>query len=216
LKETVQEQVDNLQVWQDFATAYNLSLRQLDQFKCYAELLQAWNAAMNLTTVETTASIITHHFQDSLALAQAVTLKEGAMLADVGSGAGFPGIPLKICYPHLNVLLIEVLAKRGEFLRAVIDELGLENIEISDLDWRTFLRKTTYTIDYVCARASLRPDELVRMFKPSCRYRTAQLFYWASASWALGSVETPFFVKEVPYQIEHKHRRIIVFAYMLG
>jgi uncharacterized protein (DUF427 family) len=110
------------------------------------------------------------------------------------------------------MILIEVLAKRVEFLRAVIDELGLEGITISTLDWRTFLRTTSFPITYFCARASLRPDELIRIFKPNCPYRGATLLYWASDKWVMGQPEAPFFLKEASYMMGAKRRRLVFFA----
>ncbi len=198
--------------WQSFITAQQLTDAQAEQFKRYLELLLAWNEDINLTSIESVATIISHHFQDSLAVAQQVQFNEQDMICDVGSGGGFPGIPLKIRYPYLKVLLIEVQHKKIAFLTTVIKELGLTDIEVCSYDWRTFLRKTSYSITYFMARASLRPDELVRLYRPSSPYRLATLIYWASRQWQMSSVEAPFYAREASYIIEHKRRRLIFFS----
>ncbi len=198
--------------WQQCAERYALTDTQVAQLKKYCDLLIAWNKVMDLTAVTSVPAIITHHFEDSLAMTKFVKLSDNDCIADVGSGAGFPGIPLKIYYPNVRMVLIEVLAKRVDFLQTVINELGLTNIEISTLDWRTFLRTTHYPITYVCARASLRPDELVRMFKSSSPYKNATLIYWASDKWVVGSPEAPFLQRQEEYTIDDKRRKLVFFG----
>lgn len=201
-----------LAAWQSFIEKENLTEQQTQQFKRYLELLLAWNEDINLTSIESVATVISHHFQDSLAVTQAVSFTQDDMICDVGSGGGFPGIPLKIKYPHLKVILIEVQHKKRVFLQTVIQELGLTDIELNAYDWRTFLRKTTYPITYFLARASLRPDELIRLFSPSTAYHNAILIYWASKSWQLGPKEQPYFIKETSYSVDSKKRRLIFFG----
>lgn len=199
--------------WQKFVTEYQLSDVQSEQFKNYLSMLQQYNELINLTAITDTQEIIAGHFQDSLAISKYIDFNKLSMIADVGTGGGFPGIPLKIVFPQVKVILIEVTKKKIEFLNLVIDRLGLKNIEVHESDWRTFLRKTDYPIDLFVSRASLHPDELVRMFKENCVYKTRQLVYWASKEWNLMPAERPYFVKEVSYQIQHKTRRFIFFAY---
>jgi 16S rRNA (guanine527-N7)-methyltransferase len=145
-----------------------------------------------------------------LALKHAIDLSMIASVADVGSGGGFPGIPLAIKYPHVLVLLIEVNQKKVRFLQEVIRVLGLANVSISDYDWRTFLRQTTYDIQLFCARASLQPEELIHLFKPSCQYQHAQLVYWASAQWKPDKRLNPYIVGDISYTVDKKQRRLIV------
>ena len=120
-----------------------------------------------------------YHFIDSLIVANYIDLTTIKSIADVGTGGGFPGIPLKILYPHLSMTLIEVTEKKIRFLENVVAQLGLSSVEIVNLDWRTFLRKTSSPIDLFVSRASLHSDELLKMFKPSCVYKQATLVYWA-------------------------------------
>jgi len=169
-------------MWQQFANTYALTEQQLQQFQRYYEMLCASNDLFNLTAMTELKSVIAYHFADSLELGKVVDLTKITMIADVGTGAGFPGMALKIKYPHLSVVLIEVNTKKVHFLESVAQALNLDIITYS-LDWRTFLRKTTYPVQLVCARASLQPEELIRMFQPSCVYRNAELVYWAAHDW---------------------------------
>ena len=129
----------------------------------------------------------------------------------MGTGAGFPGIPLKIVYPHLHVILIEVVQKKVKFLNAVIQDLRLTNIEVVSFDWLTFLHKSTYPIDLFCARASLAPALLVTMFAPWSLYKKSKLVYWASTSWEKSAEIVPFFEKEVSYTVGQKSRKLVFF-----
>ncbi len=95
----------------------------------YYEILTEWNKVMNLTTITDFDEVLEKHFLDSVSIANYVEFSETIRLIDVGTGAGFPGIPLKILYPHINVLLVDSLNKRVNFLNDVIVQLQLKNIE---------------------------------------------------------------------------------------
>lgn len=101
---------------------------QLEQFTKYYEMLVETNKVMNLTAITEPEEVAVKHMIDSL-LAFDKKYFPGKLLADVGTGAGFPGVPLKIYCPELKVVLIDSLAKRLKFLNSVIEELGLKNIE---------------------------------------------------------------------------------------
>jgi 16S rRNA (guanine527-N7)-methyltransferase len=182
-----------------------------EQFKHYLVSLLEWNEQFNLTAITDVKLVLQYHFQDSLYLRDYLDISQLKGIADVGAGAGFPGIPLKLVYPHLRLVLIEVNNKKVKFLDYLIETLSLKNTEVYRLDWRTFLRKTEEEIDLFCSRASLSPLELIRMFKQGCIYNNAQLVYWASATWQPDKKEEPFVFKEIPYKIGNKKRKFIFF-----
>lgn len=119
---------------------FNLELtkEQLNQFQMYYEMLIEWNEKMNLTSITDFDEVLKKHFADSLALVQAEKTdliknacrdKKEISLIDIGTGAGFPSIPLKIAFPNLNITMLDSLNKRIKFLNEVIEQLGLSNVE---------------------------------------------------------------------------------------
>ncbi|MGI6019350.1 MAG: 16S rRNA (guanine(527)-N(7))-methyltransferase RsmG [Marvinbryantia sp.] len=106
-----------------------LDKTQKEQFQRYYELLIEWNSFMNLTAITEYIEVLKKHFFDSLSIVKKIDLTEINNMIDIGTGAGFPGIPLKIAFPHLRVVLLDSLGKRVKFLNHVIEELKLEEIE---------------------------------------------------------------------------------------
>lgn len=199
-------------IWQKFFQSAHLSPRQREQFKQYYDALVRANETHNLTAITDLEKVISDHFEDSLALTRFVDCSRLTMIGDVGTGAGFPAIPIKILFPHLKMVLIEVNNKKRDFLHSVITLLDLQEVEVVDLDWRTFLRKTAYPIDLFCARASLQPEELVRIFKPSSPYQNAQMVYWASEMWKPSQEVSAYVQRDEPYSVGAKNRRLVFFA----
>lgn len=106
-----------------------LSEKQLEQFRIYYDMLVEKNKVMNLTGITEWDEVLEKHFLDSVSLIRAVDLNQKLRVMDMGTGAGFPGIPLKIVFPNLNVTLADSLNKRVLFLQEVIEALELDGIE---------------------------------------------------------------------------------------
>ena len=103
--------------------------KMLNDFNIYREILVDWNQKMNLTGIEDEKEVYIKHFLDSVSAVTNGYIKDGVSIIDVGTGAGFPGLPLRICLRNIELTLLDSLNKRLKFLNNVIDELGLESIE---------------------------------------------------------------------------------------
>lgn len=127
--------------------------KQLEQFKNYYDLLVEWNNKFNLTSITTEEEVAIKHFIDSVLPSKYFPL--GHKIIDVGSGAGFPGIPLKILYPQIELVLLDSLQKRVNFLNHVISVLGLENVNVIHGRAEDFGNNKLYREDfsYSCSRA---------------------------------------------------------------
>ncbi len=201
---------DSERLWKEFFLRQTLSSVQQEQFKSYYARLVATNKLHNITAITDLASVITDHFDDSLALRTFIDCSSLQGLGDIGTGAGFPGLPLKLIYTDLPLVLIEVNAKKRAFLQSLVDEFDLKDVTITELDWRTFLRKTDYNVDLFCARASLKPEELIRVFKPTSPYNKARLVYWASHSWQPSLRVRPYVRKTHSYMVGDKKRILVL------
>lgn len=105
-----------------------LSELQKNQFNRYYDLLIEWNDKINLTAITDKKDVIKKHFEDSLSITSVIDMNDIDSVIDVGTGAGFPGIPLKIVFPSLKLTLLDSLNKRINFLNTVVDELGLSDV----------------------------------------------------------------------------------------
>ena len=128
---------------------------QIEKFKKYSEMLKEWNEKMNLTTIVDDDGISVKHFLDSILPLSVIDMSAVKSVIDVGPGAGFPGIPLKICIPDIRITLLDSLNKRINFLNAVKDELKLEKVECIHGRAEELGKKTEYRecYDAVVSRA---------------------------------------------------------------
>ena len=148
----------------------NLSDTQVDQFYDYYEILIQWNKVMNLTGITELSDVVYKHFTDSLSLVKVVEGlgEEERSLIDVGTGAGFPGIPLKIVFPKLSVVLLDSLNKRIKFLQEVIEQLNLKEIRAVHGRAEDFGQQKDYRekFDYCVSRAVANTSTLVEYCIP--------------------------------------------------
>ena len=145
-----------------------LNERQLEQFDIYYRELVEWNEKMNLTGITERDAVYEKHFYDSLSLSFFVNLNDIKSIADIGSGAGFPSIPLKIVFPHLKVVIVDSLNKRITFLKHLCEQLGLEDVECVHGRAEDIARDVKYRdkFDLVTARAVARLNVLSEFCLP--------------------------------------------------
>jgi len=125
--------------------------QQVTQIQQYIKTLLAWNDKVNLTAIRDPSEILYRHFCDSMYAAQAVPIRNGR-LADIGSGGGFPGLPLKILVPELEVFLVESNVKKATFLAEVIRDMRLEGARVLVSRYEELSEELT-PLDFVCSRA---------------------------------------------------------------
>ncbi|MGQ9829922.1 MAG: 16S rRNA (guanine(527)-N(7))-methyltransferase RsmG [Roseiflexus sp.] len=147
-----------------------LNQQQIEQFARYSAELRAWNTRVNLTAITDEEGIVVRHFLDSLRCA----LSWGdapSSLIDIGSGAGFPGLPLKILRPEMRVALVESIGKKATFLRHVVDVLNLRDVTVLNARAETVGRDPHHREQYdvVTARAVAELATLVEYCLPLCR-----------------------------------------------
>ena len=154
------------------ALAMGLELDQLacDRFAKYYDMLVEGNKVMNLTAVLEPEEAVDRHFLDCIAPVAQGIIPEGVKIVDVGTGAGFPGLPLLIARPDIKITLVDALNKRLNFIRSVLDELGLE-AEIVHMRAEDFSRKPEYREQYdlAVARAVASVSPLMEYLLPCVR-----------------------------------------------
>jgi 16S rRNA (guanine527-N7)-methyltransferase len=125
-----------------------LTDEQVEQFLLYYEMLIQWNEVMNLTAITEFDEVLIKHFIDSTAIHQIVDMNKVQKMIDVGTGAGFPGIPLKIIYPDMEITLLDSLNKRIQFLQTVCEKLNLSKVECIHGRAEDFGRNPAYRENY--------------------------------------------------------------------
>lgn len=131
----------------------NLTNEQINNLNRYYELLVEYNKVMNLTGITKKEEVYLKHFYDSLTIVKEINLNEEKSLCDIGTGAGFPGLVLKIVFPNLKVTLLDSLNKRIEFLKTVINELNLKDIEAIHTRVEEYALQNRNKFDVTTARA---------------------------------------------------------------
>ncbi|MCO4852366.1 16S rRNA (guanine(527)-N(7))-methyltransferase RsmG [Bacillus vallismortis] len=146
----------------------SLSPRQLEQFELYYDMLVEWNEKINLTSITEKKEVYLKHFYDSITAAFYVDFNQVNTICDVGAGAGFPSLPIKICFPHLHVTIVDSLNKRITFLEKLSEALGLENTTFCHDRAETFGQRKDIreSYDIVTARAVARLSVLSELCLP--------------------------------------------------
>lgn len=149
----------------------DLSEEQIQQFRSYFEILVEWNEKMNLTAITDQPSVYLKHFYDSISAAFHFDFTTVETVCDVGAGAGFPSIPIKICFPHLHITIVDSLNKRISFLNHLSEQIGLENVNFVHARAEEFGQNPTYRqkFDLVTARAVARLSVLAELCIPIVR-----------------------------------------------
>lgn len=145
----------NLEVFKKELEKLNINIndKQLKQLEDYYNLLIEWNNKINLTAITEKDQVYLKHFYDSLTITKIINLNEIDSLCDIGTGAGFPGMVIKILFPNINVILVDSLNKRIEFLKIVKERLKLNKLEIYHDRAEEFAHNNIEKFDVVTARA---------------------------------------------------------------
>ncbi|WP_088810077.1 MULTISPECIES: 16S rRNA (guanine(527)-N(7))-methyltransferase RsmG [unclassified Listeria] len=194
---------------------------QMNQFDCYYKTLVEWNEKMNLTAITEKQDVYLKHFYDSISAAFFVDFTNVKSVCDVGAGAGFPSIPLKICFPHLEVSIVDSLAKRITFLNHLAKQMQLGNVNFYHDRAETFGQNKAHRaqFDLVTARAVARMSVLSELCLPlvkkggvflamKAQQAEQELEVAAKAISLFGGKVTNHFAFELP--VERSERNIYV------
>lgn len=141
----------------------NITDKQLEQLNEYYKTLVEWNKKINLTSITEKQEVYLKHFYDSLTLFKEYDLTKNISLCDVGTGAGFPGIVLKIVFPNLKITLVDSLQKRLNFLNCVIKLLDLKDVELIHERMEDYSKKNEEKFDIITSRAVAKTKILVEI-----------------------------------------------------
>lgn len=158
----------------------DLILKNKEKFDLYFKFLVSENEKYNLTSITNENEVYIKHFMDSLALSNIISLENDISICDVGSGAGFPSIPLKICYPNIKLTIIEPTLKRCNFLNELIKLLSLDNVEIINGRAEDYARNYNEKFDIVTARAVSNTRVLLELLVRFCKINKDIVLYKGS------------------------------------
>ena len=184
-----------------------LSERQLRSISTYLTLLKKWNETIPLTSVEDEREMVARHFGESIFANSIIPIGSGR-LADVGSGAGFPGLPLKIAFPDLKVTLLEPNMKKCAFLREVQATLGIAGVETVRLRYEDFNAQPD-SFDFICSRAL---GGYKRLLQWSRRFLAPRghVVLWLGFDDCTLISRTKGWFWEVPVKIPESKRRVVL------
>jgi len=180
---------------------------QVLQIQQYIKILLMWNEKVNLTAIRDPLEILYRHFCESMYAAEAIPLKNGR-LADAGSGGGFPGLPLKIIRPDLQVFLVESNIKKVTFLAEVIRELGLKGAQVLARRYEE-LGEEVAPLDYVCSRALGEFPALLEWAR-SEQIAAKQIILWIGARDLLEIQKIGTWQWHAPIEVPHSLRRLLL------
>ncbi len=165
---------------------FELSNFQLNQFGIYLKELNEWNKKINLTSITGDENVVVKHFVDSLGMVK-VFVKynvnpDGLKVVDIGTGAGFPGIPIKIVYPDIELTLIESIHKKTFFLKHIITKLNLTNCQILNSRAEILSKEEMYKekYDIATARAVVKTSEVIKLCLPLIKSKGKVVLYCTS------------------------------------
>lgn len=190
-----------------FTKGIKLSARQLAQIRDYVELLVLWNRTVSLTAIEDPTEIVARHFGESIMAAAVVPIQKGR-LADVGTGAGFPGLPLKIACPELELVLLEPNQKKCAFLNEIKRRLDLKNVEVSRSRFEQYAPSPSSAFDLVCSRALGDYRRLLR-WAENVLASSGKVVLWLGEEDSILISRTPNWSWELPIRIPDSARRVI-------
>ena len=192
---------------------------KLDKLDKFYKLLLEWNEKINLTTIVSCEEVYLKHFYDSLTLIKAINLNDNLTLCDVGSGAGFPGIVLKIFFPNLKITLIDSLNKRVIYLNDVIKKLKLEEIEAIHSRMEDYAKENEEKFDIITARAVANIRILSEISVGALKLEGNLVFMKANCDEELENIENLLEklsldlvdVKKFKLPIENSNRSLVIF-----
>lgn len=193
----------------------SLTSGQVQQFVLYLEFLRTWNQTFNLTRITSDEEIVIKHFVDSFAVLNVVEMGSESRLLDVGTGAGFPGVPLKIVRPDLHVTLVEPVAKKTSFLRFLIGSLRLEDTAIFEgtLDQFISHHAGTDSYDYITTRA-LKSNLILQIGTKLLRRDGVAIFYSSRSMTDIDSLKHWQLITDYSFDLPRRfgRRHISIFS----
>lgn len=212
------EQAERVAHWlRTGAAELNLSLTEseIEFFTIYLKELKKWNEKVNLTALRTDEDIVVRHFLDSLVCCKVLRISDHARLLDVGAGAGFPGLPIKIIAKPIHLTLLEPSQKKTAFLRHLVGVLGLEGVTVAPerLERALEMSAVTPPFSHILSRALKMPD-LVRFIDPLLSEKGVVVLWMGPERMEIEELDG--FVRETLYSYDlpfgHGKRKLAVFS----